>query len=71
MPAKRPSSPWRILWITPGGPHTTKYRSERAAYDAINEERQKIADGLSQVTRIRVEKWDPGLGDYALFDNEF
>lgn len=65
---KRPSKPWRVIWTTPGGPHTTYHRSERATYDEINNERRRIGDGLSRVTRANVEKWSSRHGRWMHYD---
>ncbi|MEV0443523.1 hypothetical protein AB0I84_35610 [Streptomyces spectabilis] len=58
MAAKKPSKPWRLVLSTAGGPVYTAHRSKPAAYRAIEEEKQRVADGYSRVVRIAVEQWD-------------
>ncbi|MGC4925558.1 hypothetical protein [Streptomyces sp. DT117] len=58
MNARKPSKPWRLVLITAGGPVYTTHRSKPAAYRAVDEEKQRVANGSSRVTRITVEQWD-------------
>lgn len=58
MTARRPSKSWRLILSTPGAPIYETHRSEPAAYRAVEVEKQRVADGISRVTRIAVEQWD-------------
>lgn len=58
MNARKPSKPWRLVLSTAGGPVYTTHRSKPAAYRAIDEEKQRVANGSSRVARITVEQWD-------------
>ena len=64
MTARKPSKPWRIVLTTPGEPITQPYGSERATYEAVRAEKERIAAGTSRVTRIRVEHWENGRWIY-------
>lgn len=58
MTPRRPSRPWRVVYTTPGAPVYEQHRSQRAAYRAIEAEKQRVAGGTSRVVRMAVEQWD-------------
>ena len=68
---RKPSQPWRLKMSTAGSILETKYRSEPATYRAIAEEKERIANGISRVTRIRVEKWSVDYGRWELFETAY
>jgi hypothetical protein len=57
---RKPSKPWRVTLRTAGGPVNTDHRSERAAYEQINGERDAIAASTSQTTAISIRHWEDG-----------
>ncbi|HTE56981.1 MAG TPA: hypothetical protein VK698_39280 [Kofleriaceae bacterium] len=65
---KKPSQPWRVKMITAGSILESKYRSEPATYRAVAAEKERIANGASRVTRIRVEKWNVDYGRWEHFE---
>lgn len=66
---KKPSQPWRLVLTTPSVPVYTKHRSKPAAYRAVDDEKQRIAAGLSNVVRIAVEQWDVDGQRWARYEN--
>lgn len=68
MPTK-PSKPWRLVMSTAGGPIYVPHRSKPAAYRAVEEEKQRVADGSSRVVRIAVEQWDVDGKRWQRYEN--
>jgi len=52
---RRPSKIWRIVVPSPGGPIEKPQRSEAAARDAVEAEKQ-----TTTANRITVQKWEGG-----------
>ncbi len=69
MTAKKPSQPWRLVLTTPSVPVYTKHRSKPAAYRAIEEEKDRVAAGLSRVVRIAVDQWDVAGQRWVRYEN--
>ncbi|MFJ5886853.1 hypothetical protein [Streptomyces californicus] len=65
MPAKKPSRPWRLLHTVNGAVVETKHRSRPEADREVAAEKQRIADGISRVVRIRIEKWNVETGTWT------
>ena len=63
MTARRPSKPWRVLLTRPGDSTRTDFRSEKATYEHVIEERRKAEEGITEVTAIRVLQWQEGRWD--------
>jgi hypothetical protein len=66
---KKPSQPWRLVLTTPSVPVYTKHRSKPAAYRAVEEEKERISAGLSNVARIAVDKWDADNQCWARYED--
>ncbi|WP_103512908.1 hypothetical protein [Streptomyces sp. SM13] len=69
MSARKPSKPWRLVLSTAGGPVYTTHRSKPATYRAIDEEKRRVADGTSRVTRITVDQWDVDGQQWQRYEN--
>ncbi|WP_329472794.1 hypothetical protein OIE75_30020 [Streptomyces sp. NBC_01723] len=69
MPAKKPSQPWRLVLTTPSVPVYTKHRSKPAAYRAVDDEKERVAAGLSNVVRIAVDQWDVDGQRWVRYEN--
>lgn len=67
--AARKSKPWAVILSTSGGPVRTEHRSQLEAYRKVNAERGLIEEGVSRVTRIRVEQWDADAGRWVWFED--
>jgi len=66
---KKPSQPWKVVFLTDATPlPEKKFRSERAAYQAVNGERELIKEGTSRVKRAVVYQWQNGSGRWMVFD---
>ncbi|WP_416520029.1 hypothetical protein [Streptomyces achromogenes] len=50
-------------------PVYTKHRSKPAAYRAIEEEKDRVAAGLSRVVRIAVDQWDVAGQRWVRYEN--
>lgn len=69
MIAKKSSKPWRLLLTTPSVPVYTTHRSKPAAYRAIEDEKERVAAGMSRVVRIAVEQWDIDAQRWTRYEN--
>ena len=69
MKAKKPTYTWKVVFMTAATPlPEKKFRSERAAYTAINRERELIAEGASRVLNAAVYEWDVDGGRWMTFE---
>ena len=69
MTTKRPSQPWKVVFLTDAAPlPERKFRSERAAYQAVNGERELVKQGVSRVKRAVVYEWQKDSGRWMTFD---
>lgn len=69
MVAKRKSKPWKVVFLTAGGPLPEKpFTSEAAAYRAVNHEREQVRDGVSRVSRAVVYQWDKTQARWMTFE---
>lgn len=68
MTAKKPSQTWRLMISTAGSVQERKFRSQPAAYKAVAEEKERIEQGTSRVSRIRVEQWNVDGARWELFE---
>ncbi|AXH66208.1 hypothetical protein SEA_SATIS_47 [Streptomyces phage Satis] len=69
MTVKRKSKPWKVVFLTAGGPLPEKtFTSETAAYRAVNHEREQIRDGVSRVSRAVVYQWDKNMARWMTFE---
>ena len=64
----RKSKPWAVILNTPGSPIRTEHTSEAKTYEKVRAEVAAAKSGASQVTRIRVEQWEPDGNRWTLFD---
>ncbi|WP_329217310.1 hypothetical protein [Streptomyces microflavus] len=71
MAAKKPSRPWRLLHTTNSAVVETKHRSQPEAYREVAAEKQRIADGISRVVGIRVEKWSVEYARWEHFETPY
>lgn len=69
MTVKKPSKPWRLVLTTPSVPAYTTHRSKPAAYRAVNDEKERVAAGMSRVVRIAVEQWDVDAQRWVRYEN--
>ena len=65
----RKSKPWAVILSTPGGPIRTEHRSQPEAYRKVIAEREQAKDGITRVTKIRVEQWEPDGNRWAWYDD--
>jgi hypothetical protein len=65
--AKR-SKPWAVVLATPGGPVRSEHRSKAEAYRKVHDTRADVLNGISRVSRIRVEQWEPDYNQWALYE---
>lgn len=69
MTPKTKSQPWKVVFLTDAAPlPERKFRSEKAAYQAVNGEREQIKEGISRVKRAVVYQWDASQGRWMTFD---
>lgn len=69
MTVKNPSQPWKVVFLTDAAPlPEKKFRSEKAAYQAVNGERELIRQGSSGVKRAVVYEWQKESGRWMTFD---
>jgi hypothetical protein len=67
--AKKPTYTWKVVFLTAASPlPEEKFRSERAAYVAVNRQRELIAEGFSRVIRAAVYEWDVDGGRWMTFE---
>ncbi|WP_078565489.1 hypothetical protein [Streptomyces sp. AA1529] len=71
MPVKKPSKPWLVKCVTPGGPVETKHRSCPEAYRAVTAEKDRIANGDSRTQHITVNQWNTELGYWDLYERVY
>lgn len=71
MAAQKPSRPWRLMMRTSGLVVESKHRSQPEAYREVAAQKEKIANGTTRVTRIRVEKWSVDYGRWELFETAY
>jgi hypothetical protein len=64
----RKSMPWAVVLSTPGGPIRSEHRSKPETYRKVAIERVSAQEGHSQVSRIRVEQWEPNADSWALYE---
>ncbi|MEU0060102.1 hypothetical protein [Streptomyces sp. NPDC006334] len=69
MTAKKLSKPWRLVLSTPSAPVYTTHRSKPAAYRAVDDEKERVATGMSRVVRIAVEQWDVEAQRWVRYEN--
>jgi hypothetical protein len=66
---KVPSQRWKVVFLTDAAPlPERKFRSEGAAYQAVNRERQLIREGSSRVKRAVVYEWQKDSGRWMTFE---
>lgn len=69
MTPKRKSQPWKVVFLTDAAPlPEQKFRSEKATYQAVNGERERIKEGISRVKRAVVYQWDVSVGRWMPFE---
>lgn len=69
MTVKRPSQPWKVVFLTDAAPlPERKFRSEAATYQAVNRERELIKEGSSRVKRAVVYEWQKDSGRWMTFE---
>lgn len=69
MTAKKPSQPWKVVFLTDAAPlPEQKFRSERAAYQAVNNMRDQVGEGISRTKRAVVYQWDVAGGRWMTFE---
>lgn len=69
MALKRKSKPWKVVFLTAGGPLPEKpFTSEKAVYTAVNHEREQVRDEISRVSRAVVYQWDRAQGRWMVFE---
>lgn len=68
MVPKSPSQKWKVVFLTPGSPIERKFRSQTAAFTAVNGERELIVEEVSRVSRAVVYQWDPSNGRWMTFE---
>ena len=66
--ATRKSKPWAVICTTPGQPLRTEHANESKAFEKVRTEADRVQQGASRVTRIRVEQWDKDASRWALFE---
>jgi hypothetical protein len=67
--AKKPTYTWKVVFMTAATPlPDQKFRSERAAYTAVNRQRELIAEGTSRVVNAAVYEWDVNGGRWMTFE---
>lgn len=64
----RRSKPWAVVLTTPGEPVRTEHRSKPEAYRRVNLIRTQALTGVRDVTRIRVEQWEPDYDRWSLYE---
>lgn len=69
MTTEKPSQRWKVIFLTDAAPlPEQKFRSERAAYQVVNGERDRIKEGVSRVKRAVVYEWDVAAGRWMTFE---
>ena len=64
----RKSKSWAVVLSTAGGPIRTEHRSKAEAYRKVHDTRADVLNGISRVTRVRVEQWEPDYNRWALYE---
>lgn len=60
---------WKVVFLTDAAPlPERKFYSQRATYLAVNNERQKILEGVSRVKRAVAYQWDKAAGRWMTFE---
>lgn len=67
--ANRKSKPWAVELTTGTYVVRTEHTSEAKAYQHVLDTTAAVTAGQSDVTRIRVEQWEPDPGRWAHYED--